>query len=557
MSAELPISSDSENQAPLIFDSQVTRREFIFNPLKKAGAVYLAAQFASLAAACDFQEESLDEDIILWNFEYEEDTVYFFAQNLTTPKDVFFAHLGREKLVIYALYEGDKAMVKVFDGEYCQILNEGWVAEFLSSSDITLAQGLCDKLFPIVRGLVVDAISREGTKIPDLSFQTIKEGSLVLDDDLALIAKGKRYLVSPDSAEILTTPKITGVPKQFVEQIPESENKLNFRLGDILVDSRGKRWFLQNGGRYEIRGSVRGFMQSRHKKMRVFEVPNWAIDKVPARELPNRFFKDQHNRQIDGNSDRLLVLWGGLGSTSQSTMKDFGPLVDAFLANGGRESQVLFGTFNTRIVGNGFVPEMYGQEYSLGYPPTAIERAKDFYKWLKLKAPLVQVVSCGHSQGGVVSFYAGLAYPDMHSRVITVNAPLVGVDRTLISIGPFEFEDLAFFRGCESRPIDDWCESLRHYVAEGDSPTLRDNVENWAKLILSRGVELVNFSAKQDPLVGTDRAILKNSTSSINGREIQRVWDIPGAMIGNRSPHGRILDHRPFLLEVIKFIGRP
>lgn len=345
---------------------------------------------------------------------------------------------------------------------------------------------------------------------------------------------------------------------EFWARHEESENNFDFGPGDILVGPGGRGWYLQNGGRYEIPGRVEDFVQRRHKNMKAYEVPAWVLDKISVKEMPSRFFEDQHGRMIDSWSDRLIVVWGGLGSTSKSVMEDHGPFYQLLLEYGWKENQVLFGTCNMRVVRDTFFPELYDRNHSLRYPPTNINEGKNFYSWLKTKAPLLQVTSYGHSQGGVICFYAGgLSHPDMHCQIVTVNAPLVGVDRAVVSVGPFEFEDLSFFKGCESWPVDDWCEALRHYVAEGESSTLRENVENWAKLIENNGVELVNFSARQDPLVGTDRAILKNSTSSINGREIQRVWDIPGALIGNRSPHGRILNHKPFLSEAIKFVGRP
>lgn len=542
-----------------VFESQVTRREFVFGPLKKAGAIYLASQLTPLLAACG-ESDSLETlaqhfglEVVRWQFEEEEEIVYFLAE-VKDPNDIFLAGLSPNRLIIHALYEGSLAPVKVFEGAPCDVLGEEWVKDEIFNAESY--KGLCEKILPIAKRPLVEIIANNPPKIPDAIFEVIQDGGIVQDEE-TLLRNGRRHMTSPEAIPFLLSSKTPSIPRRIVGQIPESENKLNFRPGDILVDFRGKPWYLQNGGRYEIHSSTREFVEKRHKKMKIFQVPPWVIDKIPKKEMPGRFFEDQYGRLIDGQSSRLLVFWGGLGSTSDSTKKFFERAVERFLAIGGKETQILFGTYRMGVIKDGFVPGLYDESDSLGYPPTSIDEANNLYTWLKLKAPLAQVVSCGQSQGGVVCFYAALAHPGIHSRIITINAPLTGVDRISVSAGPFEFEDLAFFKGCESWPIDDKCEAIRHYVAEGDNPTLRGNVENWAKLILDNGIEIFNFSATQDPLVKTERAILENSTHSINGKKIQQVWDVPTAMTGYSSPHGGILSHEPFLAELVRVIGRP
>ncbi|MBI3290559.1 hypothetical protein HYZ78_04140 [Candidatus Microgenomates bacterium] len=377
------------------------------------------------------------------------------------------------------------------------------------------------------------------------SIEAVSDGqTLSVEGASYIFANGRLYESRVDSSSVSAKP----ASRRLLEQVPRSENKLDFGPGDILVGPGGRSWYLQNGGRYEIPGRVEDFVQKRHKNMKAYEVPGWVLDKILVKELPERFFLDQYGRLIDGYADRLLVLTAGVGQDSDGTVKTFERVVkraERLLP----PEQILYGSLNVHIDDNGVTPLKHGREQSVQFPEFSINALSHHVSWLKKKAPLAQVVMCGHSQGGYLSFNVARSHPDYICRVITINSPLKGADRVVTRF--LELEELVELCAAIGN-----CQALDFYADIGDDPVWDQRVENFATELRNRNVEVFTFSAERDPWVRSDYAIIKNSNDSIGNRKVRLRWDLSDYRGSFQSVHGAILDYDPFIEELAAVIGR-
>lgn len=557
-SAELPF-----------FDWTIDRRDFLRSTARLAGGTAGTIYLAPLIAGCEvntdlasleLMAESMGINLVRWGAEEEgKDTIYFFAQD---QGDTFIASLTDGNLLIDAFYDNE-GKVRVFEGPVCDVLKQEWTRDFFGESDAGFGKALCDKLFPLFHDAVIDAVSEIAPKISEVTFKTIRDGNLIVGPNQSILKRGRRYSVIAETSETLSAVKVENVPNLVARQIPESENKLNFGAGDILIDSRGKGWYLRNDGRYEIRERIPDFVQKRRKNMRVYEVPSWVINNVREHELPPATFVDWHGRTIDARSPVLIVLFSGLASSSDWVTREWEEVVKGLLEVGWKDSQIVYGTYNvgvSKTIGGKsvFKPEPYTQEHSTRFPGQSRDAASHLLSWLAEKCPLSCFAAWGHSEGGDLVFNAAVSHTDSVCQVGTIDAPLKGVDRALVSAGPFEFEELAYFNGCESWPIDDKCEAIRFYTAQGESSDHAQQVENQARWLREHGVGVFNASNKRDPLIGPEQAILENSDRKVGSYALKNLWDVPVSTSGPLGPHGVLLKHKPFIKEfIVPVIGRP
>lgn len=503
----------------------------------------------------DIPQRNFSPEFTKWLYEKEgKDTVLLWGQVRMPDSRLLFATSSDNRVTIFSSKPGSQIGV-MFDGEVCQLFDEGWAAQFLAEAKkrlgLVASKDMCSRLFPTFRGTLVSKLSEEGAKNPNLS--VVKDGDVVLEGSSpALFKGGRRYQITPAaSTHFGVTREAAKLPDQFVSQIPESENKITFQDGEILVTPNNDAWYIQNGGRYKVGGNVENFCQTRHKNFRVYQVPFWVVDRVKKNELPPETFKDQYGREIDARSGRLIALMSGLTSDSDSVERDFGSIIKSLKAAGWKENQIVLLTH--KFINS---PARYTSHDSRS-PVESRKACAQTLGWLKSRCPLSQVISVGHSMGGDAVFHGSLAHRDFVCRVVTINSPLLGIDKNVVQ--NLEIENWSFLRDCDDWPNTDKCLSTQFYASAGDSLTYGANMENWGMQLRNSGVELFTFSASGDPFVPTANAVLANSNTSIGSYDVRLRWELNTNFTrgSDFNPHGFLLEYEPFVSELLRVVGRP
>lgn len=380
--------------------------------------------------------------------------------------------------------------------------------------------------------------------------QIITDGDLVSARGHKFIFQEKRlYPISLPVEQFLVDVSPVPIPSSTITEIPQSENKIEFDNGELLVGDDGSSWYLRNKTRYRVNEAVDDFVQRRYKNMKAWEVPFWVIDKVSRNEYPPQFFKDQYLRTIDGYSPRLIVLMAGVNSVSEDAITTFTSLVGHLKSIGWVDNQILYGSYNvdTRKTDDGIeiTPQFYDQRHSKQLVNYSVQAFSYFLDWIRRKAPLSQVTICGHSQGGDIGFSGALSHPDLTCQIITIDSPLKGVDQMFLKAQDIDLDKVGNF----------WGDAARSYIEIGDDQSFSEIIEKQVLNLQNRGIEVFSFSNSYDGLVRPDRAVLLNSNKKIGEESITLLWDEPDwGLLGS---HGALLHHYPFLNELLKVIGRP
>lgn len=379
------------------------------------------------------------------------------------------------------------------------------------------------------------------------SIEAVSDGEAVsVDNNAYIFANGRLYKSKTNDEEV---PART-VLHRNIERISRSENKLDFGTGDILIGPGGRGWYLQNGGRYEIPGRAEDFVHSRHKNMKAYEVPSWVIDKIPVKEMPSRFFEDQHGRRIDGASPRLFLLSQGMGSESTKDLQVFSGMIAFLKSIGCRDEQILFGTCNVEVkrLGNSreITPRLHAKEHSTGPVNDSLIAMSYNLDWISEKAPTAQLALIGHSQAGFVGLRGALSHPQMVCQVVTIDSPHKGVDDVVLNFNGIDFDRIGFYFG----------QVGEDFVRLGESASFGEEVEGLARKVTNYGIDLFTFSNARDRIVSPDRAILRNATRGIGSYEVPLLWNGP-ERDGILPAHGWLLDNPQFLEVLVRLVGRP
>lgn len=264
----------------------------------------------------------------------------------------------------------------------------------------------------------------------------------------------------------------------------------------------------------------------------------------------------------------------GLGTEAQDVpTKVFSEIVQGLKLLEWRDNQIVFVSHRTDQDENGnLTPVFYTQDDALS-PIRSREGCGLFFDWLTTRAPLSQIIGCGHSMGGDAIFHTAVTRPEIFCQVVTINSPLLGVDENYLGNETLSPEDLAaldcaYFKDFSlPPPLKDMvsgCQAVQFYAnAGGNNPGYATNVINSADNLQKSGTEVFTFSAVKDPIAPTARAVLTNSKRRIGDYEVTLSWDLSHYdPAGKRKPiltsaHGLLLSHKPFIAELLRVIGRP
>ncbi len=529
------------------------RRDF----LQRAGVVSSAFALSPFLLSCresddegNFPQRIFVPETVRWIPEEEgRETDYFFVRTKPPDNRLFWLTLEERNAKVAVL--DDKGYSLIFSGDTCQLLEESWIKRYLLFS---LPRETCEKLFPFVRGAILAKAQEEAPKIANADVSVFRDRALVSSNGSAVfLSRGKQYPASPFIKNFFNGGEaVREIPEEFIDQIPQSKNKLDFNAGEILVGLDGSRWYLQNGARYKIDETIPDFVQRRHKSTRVFQLPRPFIDRIPQKEIKDRFVQDQYGRLIDTRSPRLLFFIAGFRSTSDSVFETFGDIALGAKKIGWREEQIVYGTYDLRAEGaidrRNFVPLLYDEGHSTQWTPDSQDAMRHNFSWLKSVAPMSQIVVCGHSQGGDLGFHAALTHPDFVCKVITIDSPLKGVDQAFLDVGDaIDLDTIGNLLGARAADF---------YIGIGDNPDYGEQIEQSALGLRRRGVEVFTFTSVGDRLVRRNMAVLKNSIRQIGDYNVQLLWNVPTNPYFPLEAHGILLRHSPFVTELGKLVGR-
>lgn len=339
--------------------------------------------------------------------------------------------------------------------------------------------------------------------------------------------------------------------RSAVEGLPEGEDgSLDFKQGDLITDETA--WWYVRNGIYPI-NDVEKFKAGTRFSGNQTKIPEWSLGelnfgKEPTLRGNSVLYWDGTLKDSQPDGGILYLFLSGYLTSSQDHDNTWKYLEDRFEERGLGKRQRLAGTYNSEVNPStgSLVIEPYEAFHTKKHPLENLKRMDTFLTDLKRRFPRSRVIGIGHSLGGFMLFNGALRHPDLFEAVITIDSPLMGLDRSYWS----ERMDVLF---------DIAGKECGEYLVElGDDPSTPNKVYTDGLSLRESGVSVFTMTNEDDLFVRKNVSVLASSNTSYRGQNIQLVWQLGtygGYGLSLRelvTGHGQMLRDREIANTILK-----
>lgn len=401
-------------------------------------------------------------------------------------------------------------------------------------------------------------------------FGIVKEGDLLLTAGGGfLYQNGKARKVEHEETVGYFAGQENKLPEILIQLLPEGE-AISFLPGDVVGHEEIGIWYLRNGKRYRVQNW--DWFKSRQKFDRgEWPVARELIERIPVGEVPRPAPGETGIRNWDGTmkefqpfGGRMIIYMGGHGSNSSSQTVSFEVIKEFLRQDGWNDNVSLEGTYSLIESNEGFFPVGYSEIHTYRNPQESIKKVELLIQWYKERFPLTKFILVGHSLGGFILFNSARAHVDAVETVVTLDSPLKGIDRVLLT-RLTEAGDELIARGAR---LFSNSEVGRYLADKGDDEKFGQEAEVNGWYLVSHGVRLITATNKDDIFIPEHVAVLENSRREARRNSFQLVWELgrdrrfqfsfPDFLdFGFAVGHGQILEKEEPWGSFLRIIGSP
>lgn len=175
-------------------------------------------------------------------------------------------------------------------------------------------------------------------------------------------------------------------------------------------------------------------------------------------------------------------------------------------------------------------------------PKENINKAFEFFNYLKKEFPLARFNLIGHSLGGLFAFEAARQSPNYINNLILIDSPVLGLKDDKSNIDKVDVFKRAIRPIIGEEKVSDFLFERWNY---------RKEIEDFIKLFLGSGKKLTDIYSDDDPIVPTESKILQGAR--LVSISVGSAVDSP--LLGYLQAHGRALTDSRIVTIIADIIG--